>query len=175
MDTDWIHCSSCGRTRRGDDFIVNDGCCASCTMRHRQDMERSNDEVSELERGASLKRRELELRIRATLLEDRADALLDGETPVTDEAIDACEKIGGHLAGVLPDGGWAVVATDDGGAEFVMQRNSSNRRVTIVVAADGSDVSARLVDMKSEPRSSQVPSIENPEAFVEIAEWAYAS
>lgn len=50
-----IHCSNCGRTRRSyDDFVVNDGRCASCTMHHRQNIERSNEEASEREHEDSL-------------------------------------------------------------------------------------------------------------------------
>lgn len=90
--------------------------------------------------------------VRETLLADRAEARADGESGVTDAAIEACEKFAFHI-GLDSGMPWPEIATaafgqDDGQADLVLRCARTGRRVSFLFSADGSRCRCYRIDAR---------------------------
>ena len=87
--------------------------------------------------------------IEACLLQDRKEALAEGETPVSDESIESCKRIARPIMSwVLANPGlnWAAFGEENGAASLVLRSECTGRRVDFRISPDGQRLSVIRID-----------------------------
>ena len=83
------------------------------------------------------------------LYQDRNEAILEGESGVTDAAITACQRLACHIVDSLADRAgfrWAAFGEDSGSASLVLRSDVSGRRVNFRISPEGEDITVISID-----------------------------